>query len=455
VEQELEEGLVFGGVIVDEVFVGLTHHGGGVEVFVHNHAAEYKTFFQLLLDEANYPLLFHCSAGKDRAGFGSYLLLTALDVDADTRLEEYLLSNFYLQHTSEADIKKAAQFYGLDQDKLRQLMNVKPAYLRGATDAIEAEYGSVKDFLCQALGVCGPEIDRLKQLMLYDYQATFTTERDSLGIELPNNATGYSVEPTLEGAPNFRSFNVTTGDGPRLRPNRIFRSDALHELTNKDLGTLNRLGVRTVIDFRHQLELDEDPDRLPRSVQNYLNPAITRNTDGAEELLDSTQYLTLRRGFMEGRYAEVDSMIRNLDVDLDARRLERYASFALDFTDSYGDFMRALAEPDNYPVVYHCQGGKDRAGFASAILLKTLGFDDQEVINDFLTTNLHAYDQQRVYYQSGIRSLGPVLSAHSAHLRYALRVIDQRYGSFPAYLAEGLGLTEGEIAAIRDNLLAG
>lgn len=423
--------------------------------FVRNHAAEYKVFFELLLDEANHPLLFHCSAGKDRAGFGSYLLLTALGVEADKRLEEYLLSNYYLQNTSEADIKKAAQFYGLDQDKLRELMNVKPEYIQGGLDAIEEEYGSVENFLCEALAVCAPEIDRLRQLMLYDYKSTYSSSYDSLGVELPANATGYSVDPVLEGAPNFRAFNVSAGDELTMRPNRIFRSDALHELTATDLRKLENLGVRTVIDFRHQLELDEDPDRLPRTVKNYLNPAITRNPDDAASIMDSTQYVALRRGFLEGRYVEVDSIIRGLDIDLDARRLDRYASFALDYTDSYGDFLRALAEPDDYPVVYHCQGGKDRAGFASAILLKTLGFDDQQIVNDFLTTNLHAYDQQQVYYRSGVRSLSPVLSAHSAHLMHAMRTIEQEYGSFSAYLEEGLGLSAKEIEAVRKNLLLG
>ncbi|MEL7377852.1 MAG: tyrosine-protein phosphatase, partial [Bacteroidota bacterium] len=133
------------------------------ERFIRQHSDRYKAFFEVLLDDQNYPLLFHCSAGKDRAGFGTYLLLTALGVDADQRLDDYLLSNYYLQDASENDIKKAAQFYGIDQDKLRALMNVKPEYIQGALDVIEAEYGTVKNYLCEALEVCDPEIDQLKQ----------------------------------------------------------------------------------------------------------------------------------------------------------------------------------------------------------------------------------------------------------------------------------------------------
>ncbi|MEM6394994.1 MAG: tyrosine-protein phosphatase [Bacteroidota bacterium] len=424
------------------------------EGFVREHSDKYKSFFKALLDEANYPLLFHCSAGKDRAGFGTYLLLSALGVDADLRLDDYLLSNFYLQDASENDIKKAAQFYGIDQDKLRSLMNVKPEYIQGALDVIESEYGTVKNYLCEALEVCDPEIDRLKQMLLYDYKTTFSTERDSLGIELPANATGYHMKPLLEGAPNFRPFNLVDAEGPpSIRANQIYRSDALHDLSDRDLNKLEELGIVTVIDFRHQMELDEDPDRLPAGLKNYINPAITRNPDGARELLDSAQYVSLRRGFLEGRYAEVDSLIHSLQIDMDARRLDRYASFAIDYTDSYSTFMQTLIDPDNFPVVFHCQGGKDRAGFASAILLKTLGYSDQAIVNDFLTTNLHSYETQKKYYESGIQSLGSTLSAHSAHLMYGLKAVERAYGSFQDYLKEGLGLTDDDVAAIRENIL--
>ncbi len=53
----------------------------------------YRAIFTLLGDEAALPLLLHCSAGKDRTGFGSALILTALGVPREVVREDYLASN--------------------------------------------------------------------------------------------------------------------------------------------------------------------------------------------------------------------------------------------------------------------------------------------------------------------------------------------------------------------------
>lgn len=421
--------------------------------FVKEHADKYKEFFKALLDEANYPLLFHCSAGKDRAGFASFLILSALNVAPESKLNEYLLSNFYLQYTSEEDIKKASQFYGIDQDKLRALMKVKPEYIQGSLDVIKSDYGNISDFLCEALEVCDAEIEQLKRIMLYDYKSTYNTERDNLGVELPSNADSYSVNYLMEGAPNFRVFNIPTDHTLQVKPNLIFRSNSLQNLTGADLAKLEALNLKTIIDFRYKEEIDEDPDKKPSTLENYINPVISRNKNSLQYQIDSAQYMTIRKWFIDGEFEKVDSVMKALDINTTKSRLERYASFALDYTDSYGEFMKTLAKSESYPVVYHCQGGKDRAGFASAILLKTLGFDDQIIVNDFLTTNLHTYVEISNYYESGVKSLNQTIGAHSEHLMFGLRAAAQKYGSFEKYLTEGLKLTEEEIKAIRANLL--
>ena len=53
---------------------------------------EYKRFFEILINRQAAPLLFHCSAGKDRTGIAAALLLSALGVDKETVMQDYLLS---------------------------------------------------------------------------------------------------------------------------------------------------------------------------------------------------------------------------------------------------------------------------------------------------------------------------------------------------------------------------
>jgi len=64
------------------------HYIVGVEA----NAAEYRAAFKLLADPDNYPILYHCAAGTDRTGVMSALLLTLLDVDRETIIADFRLS---------------------------------------------------------------------------------------------------------------------------------------------------------------------------------------------------------------------------------------------------------------------------------------------------------------------------------------------------------------------------
>ena len=64
-----------------------------------NHIVEqYKKFFEVLHTEQEVPVIFHCTAGKDRTGMASALFLAALGVDEETIYENYLESNILLEN---------------------------------------------------------------------------------------------------------------------------------------------------------------------------------------------------------------------------------------------------------------------------------------------------------------------------------------------------------------------
>ncbi|MEL7339191.1 MAG: tyrosine-protein phosphatase, partial [Bacteroidota bacterium] len=141
----------------------------------------------------------------------------------------------------------------------------------------------------------------------------------------------------------------------------------------------------------------------------------------------------------------------SLGLDIPAGRIERYRSFALNHREAYSKFMKALADSSIYPVVFHCQGGKDRAGFASAILGRTLGATHEEIMQDYLTTNLHNYEGLQKM-QEVPPSIKSIIGAHAEQMEAAFAAIEAEYGSFDNYLSEGLRLTDADLAAIRDNL---
>jgi len=116
----------------------------------------YRDFFSLLQEEKNIPLIFHCSAGKDRTGMAAVFILSALDVDKPTIMHNYLLSNCYLADKYE---KITARF-----PNIKPLFEVKPAYLENAFSEISAKYGSMESFLTEELHI---HIPQMKTRFLY------------------------------------------------------------------------------------------------------------------------------------------------------------------------------------------------------------------------------------------------------------------------------------------------
>lgn len=116
----------------------------------------YKDFFRILQEEDKAPLMFHCSAGKDRTGMAAALVLYALGVDDVTILEDYLLSNVYLDDKY-AEYKKEAP-------SMKPLFEVNAGYLQSGINYIKEEYGSVENFLKKELDV---DIKKFREMYLY------------------------------------------------------------------------------------------------------------------------------------------------------------------------------------------------------------------------------------------------------------------------------------------------
>lgn len=117
---------------------------------------QYQNLFQLLQNEEDIPLMFHCSAGKDRTGMGAALILSALGVDEETILDDYLQSNIYL-----AD--KYAK-YKDESPALKSLFEVQPEFLQAGLNRIKKDHGSVENYLTTVLNV---DIKKMRQKYLY------------------------------------------------------------------------------------------------------------------------------------------------------------------------------------------------------------------------------------------------------------------------------------------------
>ena len=113
----------------------------------------YHEFFSLLANPDNLPLLFHCTAGKDRTGLAAALFLSALGVKREIIEEDYLLSNVYLQEK---------YVFGIDYDEVMEPMyTVSPEFIQASFAVIDGSYGGVERYLLEKLGV---DISRFREM---------------------------------------------------------------------------------------------------------------------------------------------------------------------------------------------------------------------------------------------------------------------------------------------------
>ncbi len=107
-------------VIADPAFA-IQYMSGMYRRFISNRftTGQYRKFLDIVCS-ADGPLLWHCTAGKDRAGFAAILLEEILGIDRDVIIESYLLSNTYLSRRSgilSGSSKKPTQGSGLIRKK--------------------------------------------------------------------------------------------------------------------------------------------------------------------------------------------------------------------------------------------------------------------------------------------------------------------------------------------------
>lgn len=134
------------------------------ETFVLYRQRELAGVFKALLQDGGAPALIHCAAGKDRTGVACALILGALGVDQETVFADYVLTNRYLGSEYRAQRRAAIFPANMDvaPDVADALFDAREAYLSAAFAAIEREYGSLEEYLTQALGMGPGERDELR-----------------------------------------------------------------------------------------------------------------------------------------------------------------------------------------------------------------------------------------------------------------------------------------------------
>ncbi|MFC5472666.1 tyrosine-protein phosphatase [Paraherbaspirillum soli] len=125
--------------------------------FPRRYQAQFKRF--LTLAEQNKTMLYHCTAGKDRTGFASVLLLSALGVDHAAIIANYLESNHY-NAAGNAQVLAQIAEAALPSEVVAPLLMVDAAYIEASLQVVEDDYDGMDHYLRQVLGI---DLERIRR----------------------------------------------------------------------------------------------------------------------------------------------------------------------------------------------------------------------------------------------------------------------------------------------------
>jgi protein tyrosine/serine phosphatase len=236
------------------------------------------------------------------------------------------------------------------------------------------------------------------------------------------------------GVLNFRDLGgYESSDGRTTRWGRLYRSDALHDLTEADLSLFRRLGIATVIDLRNASEVEHTGRGLLSSesirfvnVPVLAGSAVVASRDG--ELL-SPDYLA-------SRYLQYLEMGGSALVQA----------------------LGEMSDSSRYPMVFNCFFGKDRTGVLAALILGCLGVQPHDIVSDYTLTAsrvpliLDKLQLDPLYRETLERTDPLVLAAEGATIAQFLGEVEERYGGARAW-ALGAGVTPEQLNLLSDALL--
>ncbi|UVO49589.1 tyrosine-protein phosphatase [Sphingomonas sp. SUN019] len=252
----------------------------------------------------------------------------------------------------------------------------------------------------------------------------------------------------LDGIHNFRDYGGYQARDGRLKTGALWRSGQHGGATPADLAAVSELGLSTVIDLRGDSERREMPC-LRHDQFGGLVLFAPGETAGSE----LAPHEEAGRGITTADQAK-------------AAMTKLYAAmpFRPVLIGSITLYFEALATRDG-PSLLHCLAGKDRTGLAVALLHRLLGVHEDDVMADYVLTNIAGNPQRRIASAAGsIRArygagmsdeaIITLMSVDPMYLETATAAILDRYPTIEAYAETVLGVDASRREALAERLLA-
>jgi protein-tyrosine phosphatase len=133
---------------------------------LEQRAESFGAVFEAMIDDANQPLVFHCTAGKDRTGVTAALLLSALGVADHVVEADYALTDRYRTPVRLAEIEPELSVLGIELDRVLPLFSAQAPVMAGTLAWLRAEHGGAAGYLTERLGLTETDLEALGASLL-------------------------------------------------------------------------------------------------------------------------------------------------------------------------------------------------------------------------------------------------------------------------------------------------
>lgn len=245
---------------------------------------------------------------------------------------------------------------------------------------------------------------------------------------------------------NFRDLGGLKVENGTVKPHRLLRGGPLKNLTQDiEEKLLNEYELKNVVDLRTLDEQDREPNVILDGVQythlDIIGKGVRQSAD-PEAMLKAAEN--------KSSQTSLDYMKSLNDIFVRDEHAQK----------EYREFIQILLKNEEGSTYFHCSAGKDRTGFAAALILKLLGASDEVVMKDYLRTNELNHDNRIMMRQKMLNdnpnatkeemeNFEGYIIVKEEYISEAFKAIQEDYGTFENYVDKVLQINAEDIAKLR------
>lgn len=245
---------------------------------------------------------------------------------------------------------------------------------------------------------------------------------------------------------------MPAADGKVIKHGKLIRSGKLYKLPDQTAEKLKSKGINLVIDLRIFTEREEYPDTIIDGIEYVHLPLLCTATPGITREKSMTRTMAIESRRIKKEFGSADNYMV---------AMYKMVLFSDEPVKMLKDCLRLIIDNEGC-VLWHCSGGKDRAGIVAMLVESLLGVDKKIIVADYVAS--HRFQRKRFFWNRFGLIIAPLvprfkkilfgmMAAKPRYITDTMSEIEAQYGSVINYCMERLEITDEDIEKMRAKYL--